>query len=71
MGLSEYNRDVNHVELKGPHKDDPVIRFDMLYDPDINDGTMKFQLVHSSTLFCLIFILFETGSWLKLMITHL
>jgi len=41
-GLSEYNRGTNHVELKGPNKDDPVIRFDINYGLHIKDGTIGF-----------------------------
>jgi len=42
-GLSKDNRRVNHVELKGPNKDDPVIRFDIYNVQDINDGTIGFM----------------------------
>jgi len=39
-GLSAHNR---HIELKGPNKSDPVVRFDISYDPDIKDGTIGFR----------------------------
>ena len=41
-GLSKHNRLENHVELKGPNKDDPIIRFDIRYESDIEDGTIGF-----------------------------
>ena len=40
--LSEHNCGTNHVELKGPNKDDPVIRFYISYASDIKDGTIGF-----------------------------
>jgi len=42
-GLSEHNRGANHVELKGPNKNDPVIRFDISFIPEIKDGTIGFE----------------------------
>jgi len=42
-GLSERNCFVNHVELKGPNKDDPVIRFAIYYDSDIKAGAIGFR----------------------------
>jgi len=42
LGLSEHNRGANHVELKGPNKDDPVVRFHIWYGSDIKDGTIGF-----------------------------
>ena len=42
LGLSEHNRRVNHVELKGPNNDDPVISFYIFNDPYIEDGTIGF-----------------------------
>jgi len=39
-GLSAHDR---HIELKGPNKGDPVVRFDISYDPDIKDGTIGFR----------------------------
>jgi len=53
--LSEHNRRTNHVELKGPNKDDPIIRFkgpnkddpiirfDIRYASDIKAGTVGFE----------------------------
>jgi len=41
--LSEHNCDTNHVRLKGPNNDDPVIRFDIYYDSDIKAGIIGFQ----------------------------
>jgi len=41
-GLSEHNCYTNYVDLKGPNKDDPVIRFDIWYGSDIKDGTIGF-----------------------------
>jgi len=41
--LSEHNCGTNHVELKGPNKDDPVIRFDVRYASDMKDGTIGFM----------------------------
>jgi len=42
-GLSKHNRHSKHVELKGPNKDDPAIRFRIYYSSDIKDGTIGFR----------------------------
>ena len=42
-GLSEHNSGANHVEFKGPNKDDPVIRFDIGYYLGTKDGTIGFK----------------------------
>ena len=68
-GLSEHNRRTNRVKLKGPNKDDPVIRFYICYSPNIKDGTIGFELDSSLYFFLPDFrLVFETGSTMKLMI---
>ena len=42
-GLSEHNSGANHVEFKGPNKDDPVIRFRIYYSSNIKDGVIEFM----------------------------
>jgi len=42
-GLSEHNRGTCHVELQGPNKDDPIIRFNIWGASDIKDGTIGFR----------------------------
>jgi len=41
-GLSEHNHTENHIELKGPNKDDPVIRFNIFGGRNIEDGNIRF-----------------------------
>jgi len=41
-GLSGRTRFENHVKLKGPNKDGPVIRFDIYDALDTKDGTIGF-----------------------------
>ena len=42
-GLSEHNRAQNHVELKGPDEDDPVIHFDISWSGDLKDRNLRFR----------------------------
>ena len=66
-GLSKHNRDTNHVELKGPDKDDPVIRFNINYRPHIQMALLDSGKIVPCTLFLPDFrLVFETGSMMKL-----